>query len=341
MENPTGTYLHLQRLSTEDGPGIRTTIFLKGCSLRCEWCHNPESILREPQIQRIETNCLRCGTCLATCPRECLRSDPDEFVVLDRSCCDACGACVDACPSGAMEKLGKQISATEMLAEILKDRSFFMTSQGGVTLSGGEPALQADFCAALMVRLRAEGIHTALDTCGLVSWRSLEKILPHTNLVLYDLKEIDPDRHLALTGQRNEIILQNLLAVRDFIRSQSPEMRLWVRTPLIPGATATRKNLEGIGKFLIENLGETVERWELCAFNNLCRDKYRRLGLNWVYEQTLLLTQNELDQLISCVQESELMQEKVIATGATRAELTENVAHSYSMRRSDGEYERR
>jgi len=285
-------------------------------------------MLREPQIQRIETNCLRCGACLAACSQECLQSDTDNFVVLDRSLCNACGACVEACPSGAMEMLGKQISVTDLFTELIKDRSYFQTSQGGVTLSGGEPALQADFCAALTARLRAEGIHTALDTCGLVSWRSLEKILPHVDMVLYDLKEINPERHKVFTGQINETILRNLLAMRDYIREQAPEIRLWVRTPLIPGATAMQANLEGIGRYLADNMDGMVERWELCAFNNLCRDKYRRLGMEWAYDQTPLLTQDELNQL-ECWAQGSFMREKVIATGATKVELSNNTAYRY------------
>ena len=320
MENPTGIYLHLQRLSTEDGPGIRTTVFLKGCLLRCEWCHNPESLLRTPQVQRIETNCIHCGTCLTVCLQGCLEpgKNGDDFVQLDQAVCNACGECVRVCPSGAMELLGTLATVDDLYTELIKDRSFFQASQGGVTLSGGEPALQADFCAALMARLQKAGVHTALDTCGMTSWRNLEEILPYANMVLYDLKEIDPDKHKAFTGQSNEVVLDNLLAVRDFIRNQAPEMRLWVRTPLIPGATASQANLEGIGRFLAENLVELVERWELCAFNNLCRDKYRRLGMDWAYSQTALLTQDELDQLEYWACSSGFPTENIVATGATK-----------------------
>jgi len=316
MAEVNGTYLHLQRLSTEDGPGIRTTLFLKGCLLRCEWCHNPESLLPEPQIQRVETNCIRCGTCLLVCPQGCLQSG-DGFVELDRSRCNVCGMCVRECPAGAWEVLGLQASVDELYAEIIKDFSYYQKSGGGVTLSGGEPALQVDFCVALMMRLQAVGIHTALDTCGMVSRKNLAKILPHTDLILYDIKEIDPLRHIAFTGQSNVIVFENLQFVGETIRELTPRIRLWVRTPLIPGATATKANLAGIGTYLAEHLEDVVERWELCAFNNLCRDKYRRLGKIWEYESSPLLTCDELSQLEDWAHQSGFPAERIIATGAT------------------------
>lgn len=316
----TGTILHLQRLSTEDGPGIRTTVFMKGCTLRCAWCHNPESLSPQVQVQRVETNCIGCRSCVAICPQGCL-SIVDNEIVINHELCDACAKCVEECPSAAWELLGKKISVEELTAELRKDLSYFQTSEGGVTFSGGEPLLQTDFCAAVMEQLQAAGIHTALDTCGMVSRSQFEKVLPYTDLILFDLKLMDPHTHQDHTGQHNEPILRNLLFVRDYIRHTGNTKKLWIRTPLIPDATDLPSNLFSIGSFLSSELNSSVDRWELCAFNNLCRDKYRRLGMQWTYEQTPLYTQQELDDRYQWALASLFPQEKLSITGVARVQV--------------------
>jgi pyruvate formate lyase activating enzyme len=313
----TGRILHLQRLSTEDGPGIRTTVFFKGCPLRCEWCHNPESISPHPQVQWLENRCIGCKTCLDACPNGCLTMT-EQGVAIDRECCTGCGTCATACPANAMELLGTTVTVEQLVRELCKDRTYFDTSGGGMTASGGEPMMQPDFVASLMAQAKEAGISTALDTCGLASPKSLEKVLPHVDLVLFDLKEFDPGRHRAFTGQDNEIIFAALLFIRDYVARHASETRLWLRTPLIPKATATQENLLGLGTFIARNLDGLVERWELCAFNNLCRDKYRRLGLSWLFAETPLLTARELGRFEQCAQHSGVDPAIVIATGATR-----------------------
>jgi pyruvate formate lyase activating enzyme len=318
MTDKSGRILHLQRLSTEDGPGIRTTVFFKGCPLRCAWCHNPESLSPHPEVQWLENRCIGCHTCLEACPRGCLTAS-DDGLLIDRECCQGCGACAEACPTNALELLGTEVTLDYLVREVCKDRTYFETSGGGVTVSGGEPLMQADFVAALLARLKGEGISTALDTCGLASRQRLEKVLPHVDLVLFDLKEIDPGEHRAFTGQGNETILDALLLVRDYLATGAPGSRLWLRTPLIPGATATRENLLGLGALIARHLDGLVERWELCAFNNLCRDKYRRLGLDWCFGDTPLLSAAELNEFEAWARQSGVEPGIVVATGATRA----------------------
>jgi pyruvate formate lyase activating enzyme len=315
--------LHTQRLSTEDGPGIRTTVFFKGCPLRCAWCHNPESISHKPQIQWMEVRCIGCGICLKTCPKGALKKT-DKGIVRDRAVCQACGKCALECPAGAQELLGKEIGLEELLADLLKDAVYYEKSGGGVTLSGGEPLMQPDFAVNLLRTLKEKGINTAVDTCGMCSAASLEKALPYTNLILFDLKEIDPQLHKEFTGQDNRRILDNLLLVRDYILAHPGKLGLWIRTPLIPEATASRETIERVGHFIHDNLDGVMQRWELCAFNNLCRDKYRRLGLEWKYGSTPLIRKNELAELEQIARQSGPNPAIIFATGATSVENLDN-----------------
>ena len=315
MSPLTGRILHLQRLSTEDGPGIRTTVFFKGCPLRCAWCHNPESLSREAQIQWFAARCLGCESCLAACPAHLLKRT-EAGLEIDRARCNGCGLCAEACPAGAIELLGRTVTVDELLGELRKDRAYYAASGGGVTLSGGEPTLQAEFAEALLRGLKDEGISTALDTCGLCSAETLDRLLPFTDLVLYDLKLFDADLHRQHTGSANGRILDNLQHLRE-MQSRLP-FRLWMRTPLIPGASATRENLGALGKYLGEQLDGCVERWELCAFNNLCREQYTRLGLEWAYARTPLMSALELAECEQIAKTACRHPEIVIATGATR-----------------------
>jgi pyruvate formate lyase activating enzyme len=311
----TGTILHLQRLSTEDGPGIRTTVFFKGCPLHCAWCHNPESISPRPQAQWLSARCIGCESCVGVCPQHGLARAADGRIARDRARCTACGACAEECPGGAMELLGTKMDAGALVKELLKDRAYFDKSGGGVTLSGGEPTFQAEFAAALCEQLRGAGISVALDTCGLCPPRTLERLLEFVDVVLYDLKLIDPAEHARWTGVDNRQILANLRLVGESLNS---DQALWVRTPLIPGATLSEANLRGIGDFLAEHLPGKVERWELCAFNNLCREQYRRLGLEWAFAAEPLLSRAELDQAGAWARASGFDPEHVFVTGSAR-----------------------
>lgn len=313
-----GRMLEIQRMSTEDGPGIRTTLFLKGCTLHCSWCHNPESISPKPELQWLKSNCIGCQLCVAACPNNSL-SYVDNQIIIDRSLCEACGICVEECPTGALELMGHEVSVEEVVREVLKDKAYFEKSGGGITVSGGEPTLQADFVAEFLKKMKENGIHTALDTCGLAPAAAYEKILPFTDLILYDLKEIDSNKHKEFTGSSNEKILNNLLTISEWMKIHGSPKALWIRTPIIPDATGTEENIAGIGQFIAKN-NLHPDRWELCAFNNLCNDKYQRLGQKWTFEKYGLLKAADLDYLTAVARQSGVDPEVVLWTGSHKTE---------------------
>ena len=246
-----------------------------------------------------------------------------EGLRIDRHTCDGCGRCVEECPSTALELLGEAWDLEDLVKEVIKDRVYFEKSSGGVTVSGGEPTIQADFAAEFLKRIRGAGIKTALDTCGLCSARSLDKLLPHANLVLFDLKEIDPRKHRDFTGSDNRVILENLVHVAAYIDSHLYPEGLWIRTPLIPGATDTVENLAGIGAWIKTHLDQKVKRWELCAFNNLCRDKYTRLGLTWQFAGAELLEKSHVQHLVSAAQNSGVNPDIVHWSGSVKFDPAE------------------
>ena len=259
-------YLDIQRMSSEDGPGLRTTIFLKGCSLACAWCHNPESIAKKPQVYWISARCIKCGSCDSVCPNDALTRD-ETGVHIDRRLCTGCRTCVSACPTLALECKGIDAEPEELCRELVKDRAYF-GRDGGVTLSGGEALLQ-DGTIELLRLLKQEGIQTAVDTCGMVFTEQLQAALPYTDILLYDLKIMNDADHLRWTGRSNAMILRNLGVAALWAKGNG---RLWIRTPIIPGATDSDENIRAIGNRI--NAIGGAERWELCAFNNLCTDKY-------------------------------------------------------------------
>ena len=321
-KNLTATVLEIQRMSTEDGPGIRTTVFFKGCSLKCAWCHNPESISVHPQVHWIENRCIGCKTCLEVCPEGALTFSEDGNRI-DRDLCSGCGVCAEECPAAALELLGSRWVLADLIAEVIKDRTYFVKSGGGITLGGGEPTLQARFSEHLLKELKARHIHTALDTCGLCARKELEKLLPYTDFLLYDIKEMAPEKHRALTGSTNTGILENILFVRECMESGGYPKELWVRTPIIPGATATEENIRDIGRFIAANLDGSVSRWELCAFNNLCKDKYLRLDLNWDFKDCGLLSRLFMEKMAAVARNSGVNPDIVFWSGSTKLEENE------------------
>ena len=302
--------LNYQRMSTEDGPGLRTTMFVKGCPLKCRWCHNPESISYKKQIEWIQVRCIGCGFCVKNCPNQALTAT-EQGILIDRNKCVACGRCIDVCPTGALEQKGKDISVEQAYKELIKDEAYF-GGDGGVTLSGGEIMSQAKEASELLKKLKERGLGTAVDTCGLTAWENFELVFPYTDVFLYDVKLYDSKEHETFTGVTNEIIKDNFCRLADKVKGT--DKRIWVRTPIIPGATDTDDNIRNIARFIKGK----YERWEMCAFNNLCRDKYDRLYQDWFYAKTELMTNERMDELVEIAKSEGLTE--VYRTGATRLE---------------------
>lgn len=239
-ENPA--VVDVQRFSLHDGPGIRTTVFFKGCVLRCAWCQNPESLRVAPEMAFHANRCAFELRCAAACPRGAILADRRRRI--DFSACDACGRCVDACGHEALRLVGQRWPVDALAAELLKDRDYFRDSGGGVTLSGGEPMMHAAYLRRLLPRLAAEGIHVAMQTCGLFPWGRVEPLLPLLDLVQFDLKHMDRDAHERLTGAGNEQILAN------FAHLARRAVRLQPRMPVIPGLNDDDRNLRATARFL-------------------------------------------------------------------------------------------
>lgn len=242
MGTSRGLIFDVKRFAVHDGPGIRTTVFFKGCPLRCAWCHNPEGISAAPEIMVFSSRCIKgCRSCLPRCPHKAL-SKRRGSIVLDRGRCDGCGACARACPAEALQRAGREVSVGELIDEISRDVPFFEKSGGGATFSGGEPLQQAGFLRELLSDCRRKGIRTAVDTAGLAPWETFSDLLPLVDLFLFDLKLIDDDRHQRFTGVSNRAILENL---QRLSRSGAD---LAVRIPLVPGVNDGSRDLDALAE---------------------------------------------------------------------------------------------
>lgn len=262
----TARIVDIKHFAVHDGPGIRSTVFLKGCPLRCLWCHNPESVRPEPELA-VLAKCMKCGACASVC--RCHRVGNGVHTI-DRKCCTACGKCLDACLYDALVLYGRRVTPEEVCREVLADRIFYAQSGGGVTVSGGEPLLRPQFCAELFSLLRSEGIHCAADTCGEVPWSAFETMLPVTDLFLYDLKQMDSAKHRACTGVPNERILANLKRLSE---TGAP---IEIRMPVVPGLNDADADFASAGRFLagLRNIAGV----RLLAYHSFARSKYDSVG---------------------------------------------------------------
>lgn len=272
-----GRVLDIKRYAIHDGPGIRTTVFLKGCPLSCEWCHNPESQRERPEILYYEDRCTLCGDCISTCQQGAIGLDAGRLV-LDQSLCIGCGDCVNACPNGARELAGREMSVEQIISEVVSDTLFYEESGGGVTLSGGEPLMQAKFARDIAARCHELDIHTALDTSGYASEEALIKVADVIDLFLYDIKVVDDTVHLAHTGVSNRSILHNL-RVLDEMRK-----RIWIRFPLLPGVNDDGRSLSDLVDLLAPL--RAVEAIQVLPYHQAGAGKYRRLGREYIFTKT-------------------------------------------------------
>jgi pyruvate formate lyase activating enzyme len=268
---PSGTVFNIQRFSTKDGPGVRTTVFLKGCPLACSWCHNPESRDAAPQLAHRLERCILCGECSEACPRGAISFSSSRMVkVMDL--CEQCMTCVEACGADAWAGFGSTMTAGEVMREVVRDAPFYEESGGGVTFSGGEPLMQPDFLAALLAAARLAGLHTAVDTCGAADPALFQRIMPLTDLFLYDLKVMDDRRHHEEVGGTNRLILENLECLAK------DGAQVMVRLPVIPGITDDEENVARWGAF-IAGLHQRP-KVQLLPYHRTGEAKYSLLGMD-------------------------------------------------------------
>lgn len=279
-----GLVFDIRRFSTHDGPGLRTTVFTKGCPLRCKWCQNPEGLEPIQKLCYFKNKCIGCGTCIKVCPQKAIdltAEKADGNISIDRKLCDLCGLCVDVCPPQALVFDSKEMTVSEVVEELLKDKEFY-GDLGGITLSGGDPFSQKEFTLEILKECKKHGLHTSIETCLYVKRETLELFLPYIDLLIADFKLFDPELHQSYTGQDNTIIKDNFVYLFKNYFEQD-KLDILVRIPLIPEYTATEENLKKIVRFLY-SLSPRV-RVELINYNPLAQSKYALMNKKFIYEK--------------------------------------------------------
>ena len=293
----TGILFDIKRFAVHDGPGIRTTLFLKGCPLRCLWCHNPEGISRKPQLAFHAHLCIRCGECIPVCP-EGVHDLSDAGRVLRRDRCVVCGRCSPECLGRALRLYGATMTVSEAAKAAREDRDFYAQSGGGVTLSGGEPLLQGEFAAELLRAARKAAINTAVETCGYVPWRNLECAIPYLDYLLYDVKHIDSAKHQLYTGVSTQTILENLK------RAAPLATHVIVRVPVIPGFNDTAEEIRAIANYTAGLKG--IAALHLLPYHRHGQAKYEQLNRTYELEGISPLTAEREEELAAIVRETGL-----------------------------------
>ena len=310
-ENLTAGIFRIERLNNHNGPGLRTVIFMKGCPLHCIWCHNPEGVNLKNEIWYIPSKCIGCSGCVAVCPEKALELTA-QGIKIDREKCTGCYQCVEVCPSKSLEKLREDVTTDYLMDIILRDKIFFQSSGGGVTVTGGEPGIYADFITELFYKCKQNGIQTGFDTSGVIPLEKLESVLQLTDLMFLDLKIMDVEKSVIYTGLDMIKLMDSVQWLKHFIFIHSNTFKLYIRTPLIPDLTDTNENLLSIIKVLDE-IGEgNIEEWELCKFNDLCADKYLKMNKKWTFKPDLSVHQTK-EQYLNLGNHFENL--KIIVTG--------------------------
>jgi len=285
-----GTIFNIQRYSIHDGPGIRTIVFLKGCPMHCRWCSNPEALSQTPQVAFNKNLCIRCNRCIVVCPNQAIQEDKCFGKVVDPVKCTYCGLCVESCPQSALKLIGKAMDTAEIIMQVKKDIPFFRKTNGGVTISGGEPTFQADFLSELLTGFKANHISTAIETSGMACFEAYKACMNHIDLFLYDIKHMDSKIHKQLTGCNNEKIIDNLIKI------DGSGKRIWIRVPLIGGINDSYENIERIFDF-VAGL-KYVERIELLPYHEYGAGKYAQIGM--YYDHSMLKAPDDgyIDDLV-------------------------------------------